>query len=465
MASDQQVIVNKKQIHYYAYDSKGNIHCAKDCNYIDKRKYQCLERAHSVKLVKCRSRENKRKFRDYFAHIVKKQKGRSNYCSCCEYSDSLQIQNAKLKLAEATMEISFPVKKCVNCDMEVHVISDFKRYKIKVNPIKVFVNQKWKYDCCLIDTLKENKVKAVIEVVDSSYTSIPKLIEANDNGVYIIEIAVEDLDILDGAYDTPIVVKNLHVIKVLCSTCIMHEFAEARMAELNHDIEKWKEYENLIYKSRLLESALSLDGVDSNDQAVAILVEVEYMKILNKLLNDPIVKFSKQFPLHKDQFHHGIIANCSTVLNQSFYIAIIDTTPSPVQLEQIMRKAKQGFSIEREFVIILTSQYIVKNKHKFMQAKLSAQIFEIKDIKWAVCMEMQRTLNVCANCGKRGHQHNVCRRKICVRCRRFNHYATECFARTFADGRPFIYSKVSYSGYLSGKSDSCGDCFSAYEML
>jgi hypothetical protein len=65
--------------HSHAYDTFGNLYSAMSCNYVDQRKYMCLDKLHPVKLVKYRNREGKRKFRDYFAHITSVQKKQCQY--------------------------------------------------------------------------------------------------------------------------------------------------------------------------------------------------------------------------------------------------------------------------------------------------------------------------------------------------------------------------------------------------
>ena len=127
------------------------------CNYVDKRKYMCLDKLHPVKLVKCRNREGKRKFRDYFAHITSVQKKQCQYTyerSCCDYEENHSIRTAKRKLCEMSGKFCFSTKQCTTCFQ----FTTMDATNIKLEPVQL-PNKKWKFDCTVHDSL--NKVVAI----------------------------------------------------------------------------------------------------------------------------------------------------------------------------------------------------------------------------------------------------------------------------------------------------------------
>ena len=167
---------------------RGNLVSAKHCNYVDKKSYVCLDKLHKVKLVKCRNRNGKRKFQDYFAHISKRGNGNSTKPLCCKYTESSSIRNAKKWLSESNLKFSFVVKKCFLCQFEIFLEMDYF-CSISVEPVQV-ENKMWNYQCVL---KKNENVLAVIAVISKCYTTVKKLQTLHDNNVFALELDVKEI--------------------------------------------------------------------------------------------------------------------------------------------------------------------------------------------------------------------------------------------------------------------------------
>ena len=83
-------------------------------------------------------------------------------------------------------------------------------------------------------------------------------------------------------------------------------------------------------------------------------------------------------------------------------------------------------NVHREFHVFLHVSTILRQLATLLQPETLC----LKDCRWAILKQLERTRNICACCGRQGHSSDVCFRKFCTRCGRLGHKYDKCFART-----------------------------------
>jgi len=427
--------------HLYAQDKNGKWHCALTSNRVDNIKYVCdCPDQHKLKLVKCKKRNGKRHFRDYFAHVAKKRKEKDgrNVGTCRGYGEPIEIRNAKHKLRSMCGNFFFTTKKCIHCAKKEYMLTNDGK-TIDIQP--VVIGDKWKLDCVL---KKEKQIICSFEIAHKSYVPQNKLVGVHELGIKVVEFALEEVQNMQRNQE----LRNIMVYLFECEDCrlrdmlehekeLLREYEMSRLNEIENEINIILNFESKVldkgYAMHALYSMFLLESKNKSDIEKAILFLEKYGDSIFVQNN----KFIGKIYCHVlKKTKNGIIVMGPE--SKLVYIHLFCLRFSSEEEHQIIKDtfflAKRAHDITRDYVMFVNCSSILYTGFKILSACLNFDDFELKDWKWSMLKRNEENYGECARCGFKGHESQSCKKKFCTRCFRFNHSSLECFSKCDRNG-------------------------------
>ncbi len=80
-------------------------------------------------------------------------------------------------------------------------------------------------------------------------------------------------------------------------------------------------------------------------------------------------------------------------------------------------------SVEPQFHVFLHCSTIIR-----CFSSPDESVVTLKDCRWPILKEIEKSHGICANCSRHGHTSDKCQYKFCMRCGRKGHIINDCFA-------------------------------------
>lgn len=410
------VDVYSRKDHRFAFNMHGEWVDAKQTMYTENQFFFCeCPDKHKMKLVKPSGMCGKRPFCDYFAHVQssnKKHKTIETKLSCIPSSESLEHRTAKQRLRELVGFYFFPTFRCQKCSIEK--IIDTKGCSVSIEVVSD--DKRWRYDCLL---KKETFAVAAMEVFHTHITGYDKTQSIRSSGLEIAEF--KSIDVLSMPRGCRTKLNNLKMQVGTCERClheILLEETNAGIKEyLSNEIKVLKYQERVIakcyWRQHAIRTALHITDMHEMCQAL-ICISLFRLKINVPRLGE--ISFTKAIRWMNGVLVHGFDRHLPTKMMCIFLVRDRNTVHNSQWKHPL---------VETDFHIFLHCSTIIREL-----SSLDEDSIVLKDCRWPILKNIEENYGICANCGVKGHDSNICRIKFCMRCGRNGHLHQKCFARS-----------------------------------
>jgi hypothetical protein len=366
-----------------------------------------------MKLVKPSGRLGKRLFCDYFAHVSKSAKhdnGSLSVHQCNNGGESLIHRLAKQRLREMVGRYYFSVFCCTECEEEEYVITRGCEVSIEVRSS----DGKWRYDCLLS---KGTAPLAALEVVHTHSSGVEKVSAVRSSGLEIAEFRADDImnELVDGRKEM-VEIDNLLMRRGKCQECLM------KLALMWHRDCFVDELYELIRQEEAI--GFNYERINTLQRVLSIEPRLKRCKRLFRLgmkirARIHIPRIGEITCTKTEDWEHGVLL--------SGFNKNIPTDKICVFLFQdnsdIHSINWQHRSIRRDFHVFIRCPTILNQL-----GSLAKELVCFNDCRWPLLKGLERTIGLCANCGRNGHTSEMCYSKFCVRCGRSGHSFNKCYA-------------------------------------